>query len=661
MHAPTRATGGAPRLLAAALAVVLLLVAAPAGAAPSEPAGPSDPAGQEDARGLVGGTADDTTTVSPQPMVVERLGGVGRVETAAVIAAALGRSGRSPAPSAVVARADDHADALAGVGLAHAVEGPLLLTGSAALDPPTAVALQEHVAPGATVHVLGGTAAVGAEVADAIDALGYVVDRHAGADRYATAAAVAGAQMEVLGKDGAATAVVASGTDFADALTASVPAARGGWPVLLTPPDALHPETARFLRAHGTHGIDVVGGERAVAAAVLDDMAGIAPVRRTAGADRYATAVAVAEQFLPASEDTGVALASGATYADALPGAVLAAARGVPLLLTGLRLPEVVGRYVGGVEPSAVTVLGGPAAVAPRAVDDAQRAVAAVRPGTVRWSPSPGDGLSTTTDAPPPSVTLTLPAATLTADSHAVLSRDSRPLQISVAVEGGTLVLTPSPEAIATLPIGRDVTTRLQAALLTDDGSSTYVDEDLVVRVDHPVVSTPEGFEALGGSDPVVGDAGTLRTYSLEVEPATGVDPRGFATLGTAILSDPRGWTAGGWRLQRVAPGDADVRVVLARPATVDALCARAGLRTGGIYSCWNNEFAAINLWRWDNGAAGFDGPLAAYRGYVLNHEVGHGLGYGHVGCPAAGAPAPVMMQQTKTTGACTANAWPFP
>ena len=51
----------------------------------------------------------------------------------------------------------------------------------------------------------------------------------------------------------------------------------------------------------------------------------------------------------------------------------------------------------------------------------------------------------------------------------------------------------------------------------------------------------------------------------------------------------------------------------------------------------------------------------ADYRHYVVNHEVGHVFGNGHVDCPGAGQPAPVMVQQTLSLGGCVKNAWPFP
>jgi hypothetical protein len=169
---------------------------------------------------------------------------------------------------------------------------------------------------------------------------------------------------------------------------------------------------------------------------------------------------------------------------------------------------------------------------------------------------------------------------------------------------------------------------------------------------------SPEGFLVAAGSS----SAGTGPTwrYTVEVEASTGLDPAAVAAAVETALHDDRSWARSRTLVRVDDPSLARLRVVVASPATVDALCARAGLDTAGIYSCWNGTVAALNAWRWDTGTRGF-ASLADYRTYLVNHEVGHGLGYGHVGCPSPGALAPVMMQQTKGLGGCEANGWPYP
>jgi len=157
-----------------------------------------------------------------------------------------------------------------------------------------------------------------------------------------------------------------------------------------------------------------------------------------------------------------------------------------------------------------------------------------------------------------------------------------------------------------------------------------------------------------------VAGGGPVWRYTVEVEPTLDVDPVQLSAEVRGALHDPRSWARDRTMQQVADPSRARIRIVLATPSTVDELCARVGLNTAGIYSCWNGRFAVLNAWRWDSGAEGFP-DLMTYRTYLVNHEVGHGLGFGHVGCPGPRALAPVMMQQSKGLDGCVANGWPHP
>lgn len=172
-------------------------------------------------------------------------------------------------------------------------------------------------------------------------------------------------------------------------------------------------------------------------------------------------------------------------------------------------------------------------------------------------------------------------------------------------------------------------------------------------------------FSVLRGNSKVYG-TGPLHRFTIELEGGVADNGSAFAAAVEKTLSDPRSWgNDGRASFQRVDSEPVDFRVSLTASLTVRTLC---GYDLPYETSCYNGEQArvVINDARWTRGAVAYAGNLAAYRLYVINHEVGHALGNNHVQCPKNGASAPIMMQQTlgistPGVGACKPNPWPYP
>ena len=306
-------------------------------------------------RGYCFGVLDDhgrvVASTSLPSQHVTRLAGTTRYETAA-------RASRDGwphgAPAAVVVTGERFADGLAAAPLAGALDGPILLSRESSL--PSAVADELRRLGPSEVMVVGPLdEAVAAEIA----ALGPAVTRLRAQDRYETAELLAetattrGADPSIV--------VIATGVEFPDALSSSVLAASGPHPLLLTftgdDPGRLEAAVARL----GASKVLVVGGPAAVPDALVN---GLGDVERLAGAERTATAAAVATHARAIGMTGSPLLASAERFPDALVAGPLASARNGPLLLTaaGSLSPPTLS-WIRDHESHEVTIVGGSAAV----------------------------------------------------------------------------------------------------------------------------------------------------------------------------------------------------------------------------------------------------------------------------------------------------------
>jgi putative cell wall-binding protein len=289
-----------------------------------------------------GGGAAPTVPATPV-----RLSGSDRFGTA-IAASAVEFPTAGTAGAVVLARSDDYPDALVGAALAHAKNAPLLFANGGLLTAATQAEIQRVLPAGGTVYLLGGTTAIPASVATTLTGLGFVSVRYAGTDRFGTALAVADALNDP------STVLLATGINFPDALAAGPAAAHVNGVVLLTDGSSLTPAVTAYLAAHpGT--VYAIGGPAVAADPSATPLS---------GADRYATAAAVASTLFTAPTNIGVA--SGTAFPDALSGGAFQAHFGGPIVLTDPNtFPASTSAYLTTAESTIVTtnIFGGDTAL----------------------------------------------------------------------------------------------------------------------------------------------------------------------------------------------------------------------------------------------------------------------------------------------------------
>ena len=192
--------------------------------------------------------------------------------------------------------------------------------------------------------------------------------RAAGDTRYATMAALLPKAPWKAGR----TVVLASGSNYPDALAAASLAGAYDAPIVLTEPNSLSVDAADMIEQLSPKVIYVVGGEAAVSKAAVDTAAYYAAdgckVFRIAGDTRLETSLAIAKRVRQKSSASDTLIvATGFNYADALSVSPFAFAYKSPIFLCGSNgLSADAISYISGAGFKRAILVGGTAAVPER-------------------------------------------------------------------------------------------------------------------------------------------------------------------------------------------------------------------------------------------------------------------------------------------------------
>ena len=249
----------------------------------------------------------------------------------------------------IVASGVNFADALAGSYLAAKTSSPILIVNDANIDSVTAY-IKENVHKGGTVYILGGTRAVSSKMENGLGS--YTVKRLAGSNRYATNLLILD-EADVWEDD----ILICTGANFADSLSASA----SGKAILLVK-DKLTEDQLTFIKGHRKNKYYILGGDKAVTAAVEKEINAIVKTERIAGASRYETSTLIAEKFFE-NPDTAV-FAYAQNFPDGLCAGPLAYELKAPVILTASGRTEAAEKYVQNAKITKGVVCGGAGLIA---------------------------------------------------------------------------------------------------------------------------------------------------------------------------------------------------------------------------------------------------------------------------------------------------------
>lgn len=255
---------------------------------------------------------------------VKRISGVDREQTAIEVSKKMFKDGTN---KVVLANKNNYSDVLTAAPFAKANNASLLYISSNSISKEVMSEIARLKAK--EITIIGGEKSVNEGLKKELEKRNFKVERLSGADRYKTSAQIASKLIT----DKTTTLEIASGENYADALSVNNAAEKDKAPILLVRVNAIDKSVEDVIKSSKASLINIAGREKSVSENTKANIKKIskATINRIGGANRYETSILLAK-YSGAKEV--VVVASGEDFADALVAAPFSAQQKGAILLT---------------------------------------------------------------------------------------------------------------------------------------------------------------------------------------------------------------------------------------------------------------------------------------------------------------------------------------
>ena len=294
--------------------------------------------------------------------LVDVVAGENRIETAIEVSKEMYPEGETT-DTVFIATGYNFPDALSAGPLASAYDAPILLAGSkGTLSDEVLNEISRLKAK--NVVILGGENAISKKVNTQLANIGIStadIERLSGDNRYDTNVQIINKLAEKGSKSEAV--FLATGKNFADALSAASIAGANDMPIILTDGQSLTDDAKKLMAGKLVY---VLGGDAVISDEVVEMANEIAPTKRLAGANRYGTLVEIHKEL--GSKTDNLFVANGRNFPDALAASPLVVKdQGSMFLVESNKIPKEIEsylvKYFTTTDVTGATVLGGENAV----------------------------------------------------------------------------------------------------------------------------------------------------------------------------------------------------------------------------------------------------------------------------------------------------------